>query len=142
MDLDNLSVGQQDEKEVKALTQESVQQIYDAYKQKIKDENKSMLHAQLCMMQVEAFPPDEVRVITPTDFTNTYAMDQRNALIEFYRSHTGIMVRVTTEVREDQEISRQQQSTVLSKPEMLEAMIEKNPELGNLRDAMGLQIEY
>jgi hypothetical protein len=35
-----------------------------------------------------------------------------------------------------------EQRIVLSKPEIMDAMIAKNPDLGRLRDAMGMQIEY
>ena len=52
------------------------------------------------------------------------------------------MIRVVTEVREDASAVATEQKIVLSKPEVLDAMISKNPELGRLRDAMGLQIEY
>jgi DNA polymerase-3 subunit gamma/tau len=124
------------------LNQELVTRLFNEYKQKIQADNKSMLYAQLCMMETEVFPPDEIRIITPTDLSDTYARDQRNQLIDYFRACTGIMVRVTTEVRENTEVLKAEQNTVLSKGEIFEAMVKKNPDLGKLKDALNLQIEY
>lgn len=131
------------QQEVKELTEEAVFNLFEEYKQGIQAANKSMLYAQLSVMKTEVHLPDEIRIITPTPFTDSYAKDQRNTLIDFFRERTGIMVRVTTEMREDESMmAEQEENKVLSKPEILEAMIAKNPDLGLLRDALGLQIEY
>lgn len=127
--------------EVKELTLEWANELYDQYKQKAREESKSVLFAQLSMMQLEVYPPEEVRIIAPSEITEMYALDQRNDLIEYYRAHTGIRVRVTTEIREDVTVV-QEQKAILSKPEIYEAMVRKNPNLGKLKDALNLQIEY
>lgn len=128
--------------EVKDLTLDAVNELYEQYKQNAKANNKSMLYAQLSVMRTEVYPPDEIRIICPSMLSDEYAREQRNQLIEFFRAHTGIMVRVTTEVREDKAVIEQQENRVLSKPEMLEAMIQKNENLGILRDSLNLQIEF
>lgn len=128
--------------EIKELTLEAVNQLYEQYKQNAKANNKSMLHAQLSVMRTEVYPPDEIRIICPSVLSDEYAREQRNQLIEYFRANTGIMVRVTTEVREDKDIVEQEQNRILSKPEMLEDMIKKNENLGILRDSLNLQIEF
>ena len=130
------------QKEEKTLTQEWVQQLYDQYKANLQAENKSVYHAQFSMMRAEMSSADEIRIIAPTNFTEEYAKEQRNILIDYFRKHTGIMVRVTTEVRKDEAIEAQQQTTVLSKTEVFEVLAQKNPNLLKLKDALNLQIDY
>ena len=143
MDLDNLDEGAASTAEKKELTEELARELFGQFTQKLKDENRAMYHAQFSSMKVEVIAADEVRVIAPTNFSEEYAKDQRNLLIEFFRAQTNnTMIRVVTEVREDASAVATEQKIVLSKPEVLDAMISKNPELGRLRDAMGLQIEY
>ena len=128
--------------EAKELTQGIVAQLFEEFKQAVLDNNKMMLHAQLLLMTPEFHPPNEVRIINPTDLTETYALDERNNLIEYYREKTGVMVRVTTEVQLDESIQANQQEKVLSKQEVFDQMVKKNPALGKLKDALGLQIDY
>lgn len=126
----------------KELTQEWVDELFASYREEIYKTKKLMLHSQLGMMKPELCPPDEVKIITPTDLTDTYAKDNRDELLEYLREKTSILVRVTTEVRLDKEIEQHQQDTILSKPEIFDEMVKRNPQLGKLRDALGLQIEY
>ncbi len=129
--------------ESKELTLDIVNLLYEQFKEKVKAENKSMLYAQLSGMTVEVYPPDEVRIITPSALADEYARDQRNILIEYFREHTGIpVVRVTTEIREDKAVIQNENKTVLSKQEVFEVMAGKNPDLGRLKDNLNLQIEY
>jgi DNA polymerase-3 subunit gamma/tau len=128
--------------ESKELTLDIVQALYDQFKDNVKAENKSMLHAQLSGMTVEVYPPDEVRIITPSSLADEYARDQRNIMIDYFRKHTGILVRVTTEIREDKSVIENENKTVMSKQEVFEAMVKKNPDLGRLKDNLNLQIEY
>ncbi len=128
--------------EDKELTQTLVTQLFEEFKQDILESNKMMLHAQLLLMVPEFHPPNEVRIINPTDLTETYALEQRNDILEFYREKTGVMVRVTTEVKLNEEVQAQQGDKVRSKQEVLDDMVKKNPALGKLKDALGLQIDY
>lgn len=124
------------------LTAELAQEAYEQYIQGVKANNKSMLYAQMSQMKVEVYPPDEVRLIGPSDLSGEYALEQRDVLINHFRKHTGVLVRVRVEVRVDEDVEQSQQTTVLSKTEILEAMIQKNPDLGALKDQLSLQIEY
>jgi DNA polymerase III subunit gamma/tau len=142
MDLDNLGEITQAAVERKELTIELATEMYNAYTQTLKDAGRDMYHAQLSSMKLEVNPPDEIRIIAPGHFAEEYAKEQRNTLIDFFRKESGNnMIRVMTEVREDPN-SQTERVTVLSKPEMLEAMIQQNPNLGQLKDALGLQVEY
>ena len=131
------------EQEKKELTQDIVQQSFDKYREQLRAENKSVYYAQFSSMSVEVAPPDEVRIVVPTDLTATYAREHRNILIDFFREHTGMpAIRVTIEIREDEDIEAQQQVKVLSRPEIYEVMVRKNPNLGRLKDGLNLQIDY
>jgi DNA polymerase-3 subunit gamma/tau len=136
-DIDNIA-----EQEKAELTDEMVARIWDEHKEMVHGQNKSMLYAQLLQMKLEVLPPDEIRIICPTDLTNTYAMDYRNTLIDYFRKASGVMIRITTKIVEDSAIAAQQQTTVLSKQEIFDAMVQKNPHLGSLKDALNLQVEY
>jgi hypothetical protein len=136
-DIDNVA-----EQEKAELTDEMVARIWEEHREMVRGQNKSMLYAQLLQMKLEVFPPDEIRIICPTDLTNTYAMDYRNTLIDYFRKASGVMIRITTKIVEDSAIAAQQQTTVLSKQEIFDAMVQKNPHLGSLKDALNLQVEY
>lgn len=126
--------------EKKELTDEVIQKVYEQYKQMLQAENKSVYHAQFSAMKVEMAAPDEVKIVAPNGLTEEYAKEQRNLLIDYFRKETGIMVRVTTEVREDK--TAQDQPVVLSKTEVFEMMAQKNPDLLRLKEALNLQIDY
>ena len=124
------------------LTQETATQVFEKYKDSLREQNRSVYHAQFGAMSVEAMPPDEVRFITPNDLTDAYVKELRNVLIEFFRLHTGIAaLRITSEVRIDT-TNQKPQEKVLSKPEIYEAMAAKNPNLARLKDGLGMQIDY
>lgn len=129
--------------DAKELTQEWVDGIFAEYIEKAKLGNKSMLYAQLLLMSPKVIPPDEICLVVPTDLTNTYALNERDVLLDFFREKTGLMmIRITTDIQLDENIEERQQARVLSKNEVLDAMIQKNPELGRLKDGLNLQIEY
>ena len=129
--------------ECKELTPECATEVFEKYKAELKAQNKSASHAQFGTMYVEAFPPDEVRIIAPSEFVESYAKEDRNKLIDFFRKDTGIVaLRITTEVRENKSVLAQEQKIVLSKPEIYEAMAKKNPYLEQLKNGLNLQIEY
>jgi len=129
-------------KEQKELTAETALQLFEDYKKQLLAGAKNVIHAQFSLMRVEVRPPDEVRVISPSELSDTYAREQRTALIEFYRAATKMIVRVTTEIQEDESVKAQQQQVVLSKSEMFDVMAQKNPQLARLKDALGMNIEY
>lgn len=130
------------DREKKSLTEELARQVFEQYKQKLQAAEKSMIYSQFNLMRIEVAPPDEVRIISPSKLTDTYAREQRSSLIDFYKDTTQIQVRVITEVQEDEAIMAAQNQKVLSKSEMYEEMAQKNPNLAKLKDGLGMQIEY
>ncbi len=140
-DLDDLSVAPDTHTEITELTPERAADLFARYRQEAQAQDKSILYAQLNMMSLELHPPDEVRIISPTEMTNEYALNNRNDMIDFFSRHTGMMVRVTTEVRQDA-TGQSEQKMVLSKPELYEALANKNPYLAALKDGLNLQIDY
>jgi DNA polymerase-3 subunit gamma/tau len=135
----DLGAGNADQKE---LTQELATEVLEKYRQHLRDQKRSVYHAQFMAMSVEALPPDEIRFITPNDLTDAYVKELRDVLIDFFRTHTGVKaLRITSEIRIDPS-TIQPKEKVLSKPEIYEAMAAKNPVLAQLKDALNLQIEY
>jgi len=128
--------------EKKELTAGQVDHLYDLYKQKIQADGKMMVYAQLLAMGVELHPDNEVRLVCPTILADTYARAQQNDILDFYRAETGILVRVTTEIRLNEELEAQQQTKVLSKPEIFDEMARRNPALAEMREKLGLQIDF
>lgn len=130
-------------KEVKVVTPEIAQEMFEKFKESLRAQNRNAYHAQFSSMYVEAYPPDEIRIIAPTEFVQGYALEERNNMIEFVRRETGIaVIRITTEIRVNADIQQQEQKIVLSKQEMYEAMAQKNPYLDQLKNDLNLQIEY
>ncbi|MES2704674.1 MAG: DNA polymerase III subunit gamma/tau [Bacteroidota bacterium] len=126
----------------KVLSTELALSLFEQYKQQLLAAGKNVIYAQFGMMKVLVLPPDEVRFISPSELTDTYVREQRNQLIDYYRLHAKMIVRITTEVQEDESVITAQQPKVLSKGEVFEAMVQKNPWLGTLKDSLGLQVEY
>jgi DNA polymerase-3 subunit gamma/tau len=138
-EVNNVAVSNAPKKE---LSNEIVTEVFEQYKQKLQSENKSAYHAQFSTMKVEMLPNDEIRIVTPNDFSEEYAKKERNNLIDFFRAHTSVMIRITTEVRKSEEDNMPPQEKILSKTEIYELMAQKNPNLAKLKDALNLQIDY
>ena len=128
--------------EVKELTDELVQDVYEQYKDRLRSENKSVLVSQFSVIKAEVAGPDEVRLVAPTELTEEYAKEQRNLLIDHFRKHISARIRVTTEVRRNESADLEQPPVVLSKTEVFEAMAAENPNLQKLKDSLNLQIDY
>lgn len=123
------------------LTAEKALSIFEEYKQSLQAAGKSVLFSQFSMMRLESYPPDEVRLITPGEMTDTYAREQRTQMIEFFSDRAGRSVRITTEIQIDESMI-DNTPRALSKSEMYEVMVAKNPNLARLKEGAGLQIEY
>ncbi len=144
-DLDNRvnSTASSAGQEKKELTQEYAQELFEKYKGQMQAAGKAVIFAQLSLMTLEILPPDEVRLISPSELTDTYAREQRTQLIDYYREETKILVRITTEIREDEAAKvAAQKNAVLSKSEVYELMAQKNPDLARLREGLGMTLEY
>ena len=131
---------QQEEK--RTLTVEMVNDLFEKYKQQLRAAEKNVIYAQYCMMRVEFLPPDEVKLISPTELTDTYAREQRTHMLDYYREETKILVRIVTEIQEDEATKNAPKTVILSKSEVFDAMVQKNPSLGRLKDSLGMSIEY
>lgn len=126
----------------KELSQEVIRTLYETYIQGILADNKMVIYAQLKMMEVELLTDNELRLVCPSVLTETYARSQQNEILEYFRKETGVLVRVTTEVRLNEEIDAQQQQKVLSKQDIYEEMAAKNPALVQLKETLGLHLDY
>jgi DNA polymerase-3 subunit gamma/tau len=129
--------------EAKVLTPEMATEVFHKYRESLRAMNRSALYAQFISMAAEVLPPDEVRIVAPTDFAESYAKEERNKMIDFFRKETGILaLRITTEIRLDESILKNEQKVILSKQEIYEEMAKKNPILDELKNGLNLQIEY
>lgn len=126
----------------KELSAERAIEIFEQYKKELSAAGKAVIFGQFSMMRMELHPPDGICIISPTELTDMYAREQRTHLLEYYQFHAKMLVRVKTEIQEDENIKSQQMPTVLSKAETFEAMVEINPFLGRLKEALGLAVDY
>ncbi len=140
-DLDE-EVATAESEQPKELSVTQVLELFEVYKQKLLAENKPSIYAQLSQMRIEVILPDEIHIVTPSHLTNTYALDQRSALLDFYREHTKLMVRITTEIQEDESVIEAQMPKVLSKSEMYEEMVRLNPMLARLKSSLNMTLDY
>ena len=125
------------------LTLDECNQLFEEYKQYLLSESKGTVHAQFMQMKLEFYPPDEIKIVSPVQLADMYAKESRSALLDYYRDKTKILVRITTELREDDAAkAEQRKNTVLSKQEMYEAMAMKNPYVARLKESLNMQIEY
>lgn len=130
-----------EKKEEKLLSEEEAANIFDSYRNQLRNENKSSLHTQFCMMRLTLVSQEEIRITAPNGLCEEYAKAQRDELIQWFRQATGRLIRVVTEVREDPDLQPAQE-WVLSRPEVLEMMLQKSPNLARFKEALGLQLDY
>ena len=139
-DIDDLDPDK--DKRLTPLTLGECLRLLEDYKKTLVAAGKSTLNSQFGLMRLEFHPPDEVCLVSPSELTDTYAREQKGALIDFYCEKANMVVRVTTKLIVEEDIQNAQRNTVLSKQEMYEAMAQKNPELAHLKEVLGMQIEY
>ncbi len=127
--------------EARAMCQEDADRLFAAFREKAKEEGREVIQVQILMMVIECVSEDEVRIVSPTAITDSYAQNMRNDLIEFFSEAMGRRVRVTTELRED-ENAKSAMPMVKSKQEVFDEMVQKNPQIGYLREGLGLQLDF
>ncbi len=130
-----------DEAPSRELTEEEVERLFAQFTEQLKAENKSVLHAQFCVMKAVLSSADEVRIVAPNALCEEYARSQRDLLIQYFRKETGVMVRVVTQV-DATAVPDKMPENVLSKQEIYERMALQNPNLAKLKDALGLTLDY
>jgi hypothetical protein len=123
------------------LTAQEVNEMYDGYMQKMRELNRSVPVAQLSLITPLFIAPDEVRLIAKTYMAESWSQTVRNDMLDFFRARTRVVVRMTSEVQED-EAMRDSQPAILSKTDVYELLVKKNPLLQQLKDGLNLQIEY
>ncbi len=131
----------QESEELRALCQEDADRLFASFREKAKDEGREVIQVQMMMMKVECAADDEVRLVSPTAITDSYAQNLRNELIEYFSNAMSRRVRVTTELRED-ESAKNAMPLVKSKQEVFDDMVQKNPQIGYLREGLGLQLDF
>ncbi len=124
------------------VTEETVQQLYTEFKESLRRENKSAYYAQFSRICVELIDGQEVRFIAPDDITEVYVTQQRNILSDFFQQKTGVLLRITTEIRRPENEEQTKETKVLSKQEIFDLMAQKNPNLSTLKSALNMQIDF
>ncbi len=125
----------------KALTFDEATVIFKDYMQRISNENKQSIYAQLLSMKLEVEESDLVCIVSPSELTDSYAREHRSALLDLYRERMGYPIRITTKIVENKDDSEADKVRVLSKSEIYEVMARKNPMIAKLREVMNLQVE-
>jgi DNA polymerase III subunit gamma/tau len=124
------------------LTQEDVDGVFEAFKKNMQQTGQSINFAQFSIMRTELVPPDEVRIISPSEFTENYAKAERNLLIDFFKSTQDINIRITTVVIPNDDAAANEPQKPMTRNEIFEDMANQNPNLARLKEALNLQIEY
>ena len=125
----------------KELTEADAHSTYNSFVEALRTGNRLSIYGQFIKIQMRFAAPDELKLVSPDTFTEAYAANHRNELIEFFGKEIGIHIRVTTHVEVDPNTVVQQEK-VLSKGEVYEEMARENPYLAQLKDGLNLQIEY
>lgn len=125
----------------KELTLELANEIFERFRDKLRETGQSVLAAQATDMTVELASPDEVRIVCPNEMSEEYAKTQRDSLINLYCAEAGQTVRVTTETRIDPD-AEPSAPVVLSKQEVYDLLSKQVPALATLKEGLNLQIEY
>src|SRR5690606_36274294 len=123
---------------VQVLKDAQVKEVYEEYLSELAAQKKSVLHAQFSQMKAEKSGEDEVKIIVPSELSETYVKQQRDYLIDFFRKNNGLQIRVITELATEPDLT-QNTAAVLSKNEIYAAMVEKNPSHQKLTVALNLQ---
>jgi len=108
---------------------------------KMRELNRSVPVAQLSLITPVFIAPDEVRLVAKTHMAESWSQTVRNDMLDFFRARTKVVVRMTSEVKEDESYN-EAQPAVLSKTDVYELLVQKNPNLQLLKDGLNLQIEY
>ena len=125
----------------KELTQALAEEIFQRFREKLRETAQSVLVAQTGDMKVELPSPDEVRIVCPNEMSEEYAKMQRDVLINFYCAEAGQTVRVTTETRVDPNAAPST-APVLSKQELYELLSREHPAPATLKEGLNMQIDY
>lgn len=125
----------------KELTQQEIDQLFHQYKETLREEKKSVYHSQFTRMILEKISEEEIRFIAPDEMAESCVKEQRNFLSEYFQAYIGRILRITSEVRKDTTDDNTQKK-IMSKQDMYDAMLAKNPNLSLLRNKLNLHIDF
>lgn len=125
--------------DIKELTIEKMQEIFDEFKEKLRTENKSVLYAAFEAIKIEVPEEGTLLLISPNSITDSYAQSERSTLQDFIKAGTGLLIRIQNTFVETEEVP---QERALSKNELFEQMAHKNNALLQLKEVLKLHIEY
>jgi len=122
------------------LSEALATEVWANFTQQLRDEQKNIPLAHFNSMKMEIVLPDEVKLICPGQLEHVTARNYKSLIQELFQAKLNKIVRIKTEIHipEHMEHTRER---ILSKAEMFEAMIMKNPNLLRLKDALGMQLD-
>lgn len=127
--------------EIVELTQEVAEQLLHDFKVYLRGEKQVPVAAQMDMMSIKCVSSNELQLICVSDVNQIYAQNQREPFMDFGKQQTRIndlrvMVAMDTSAKKEIVVERR-----LSKLDIYEEMVAKNPALKLLRDSLNLQVE-
>lgn len=125
----------------KALSQENLDSLFEDFCRKAQQNDRGVVYGQLRMMRAQCVAEDEARIISPTAMTDSYAQNLRQEMTEFFSKALGRTIRVTTEVIAD-EAGQTGLPKALTRQEIYEEMLRKNPQLAQFKDDLNLSLDF
>ncbi len=121
------------------LSLELILPIVEIYKEKLKEENKSILYNSFNNAQISIEQNGSLHLKSSDRVNDSYLQGERSNLQDFLKAQLGQTVSISHSF--DQSLEPTQEK-VLSKSEIFELMAQKNPILQELKTALNLSIEY
>lgn len=142
-ELDDIIKEEVDAKQaVQVLTEATMHQVFERYLQHLLVEKRALFHTQFSRMKLELIDGQEVHFITTDEMAESCVKEQRNFLLDYFKKETNVMVRITSEIKEDPNEQLTNKEQIMTKQEKYDAMALKNPQLAELRTKLNLQIDF
>lgn len=125
-----------------ALTEATMYQVFERYLQHLLNEKRTLFYTQFSKMKLELIDGQEVHFITTDEMADSCVKEQRNFLLDYFKKETNVLVRITSEIKEDPNEILAGKESIMSKQEKYDAMVLKNPQLAELRSKLNLQIDF
>lgn len=123
------------------LTDEFIQSVFEAYKEKLRSENRSVLHAQFSGMEWKLTAADELTIISDNPLADEYARNHRNELNDYLKETTGHILRILTQVVQKQ-TDEEPKEQILSKLDVFALLASRYPAIQQLKSDLGLTLDY
>lgn len=142
-ELDTLINEEVDAKQAaQVLTEATMYQVFERYLQHLLNEKRTLFYTQFSKMKLELIDGQEVHFITTDEMAESCVKEQRNFLLDYFKKETNVLVRITSEIKEDPNEMLAGRETIMTKQEKYDAMVLKNPQLAELRSKLNLQIDF